>query len=477
MSMPDWVAAYKGPGKEIKEQNGRFYLYERTTVYDKEKKRAKKISGAYLGRITENGLIPKNSCLVSAEPKPDVEYGASKLLFDMSGDIRAELQKRFPECWRYIYVLALLRIVSMEPFKRLHEGYVRSFLSVELPGLDLSSKAMSGFLAALGDRRPAMVDFMKGFVSGTEYILFNGTRIPSHSDNMLNAKQGYCHTPDYSPQVNLMYAFSLKPEAAPVYYRTFAGNICDVSSFREAVAESGVKDMVVIADKGFGSDYNFKMMDSCGLKYIVPLRRNSRYFNKDRIGTRDYKGTFLFNDRPVWFFEEIIKDADGNAAGKVVTYLDKDLELREQRDYMSRIASHVDGYTEEGLFERAGKMGVLLIRTNIEADGRNVYEFYKKRAAIEESFDVLKNTLEADVSYMQKDVSFEAWAFINHISLMIIYRLYSRMKDTEMLQKFSIRDCIFYLSGIRKQLQGKEWKTTIITKKTAKVLELLGLKV
>ncbi|MCQ4765571.1 hypothetical protein NE577_16030, partial [Cloacibacillus evryensis] len=131
-----------------------------------------KISGAYLGRITENGLIPKNSCLVSAEPKPDVEYGASKLLFDMSGDIRAELQKRFPECWRYIYVLALLRIVSMEPFKRLHEGYVRSFLSVELPGLDLSSKAMSGFLAALGDRRPAMVDFMKGFVSGTEYILF-----------------------------------------------------------------------------------------------------------------------------------------------------------------------------------------------------------------------------------------------------------------------------------------------------------------
>ena len=48
-------------------------------------------------------------------------------------------------------------------------------------------QAMSGFLAVLGDRRPAMVDFMKGFVSGTEYILFDGTRIPSHSDNMLNA--------------------------------------------------------------------------------------------------------------------------------------------------------------------------------------------------------------------------------------------------------------------------------------------------
>ena len=154
MSMPDWVAAYKGPGKEIKEQNGRFYLYERTTVYDKEKKRAKKISGAYLGRITENGLIPKNSCLVSAEPKPDVEYGASKLLFDMSGDIRAELQKRFPECWRYIYVLALLRIVSMEPFKRLHEGYVRSFFLWNCRGWIFLQKLCPVFLRRLATDVP-----------------------------------------------------------------------------------------------------------------------------------------------------------------------------------------------------------------------------------------------------------------------------------------------------------------------------------
>ena len=51
------------------------------------------------------------------------------------------------------------------------------------------------------------------------------------------------------------------------------------------------------------------------------------------------------------------------------------------------------------------------------------------------------------------------------------------MKDAGMLQRFSILDCIFYLSGIRKQLQGKEWNTTIITKNTAEVLELFGLEV
>ena len=157
-----------------------------------------------------------------------------------------------------------------------------------------------------------------------------------------------------------------------------------------------------------------------------------------------------------------------------MTLTDKDLELREQRDYMKRIECGIEGYTEEGLFERAEKMGILLLRTNIDLDGKEAYELYKKRALIEDSFDLLKNKLEADRSYMQKDVSFEAWAFLNHISLMMIYRLYVRMKNADMLSKYSVRDCLFFLSGIRKQQQGKNWETTVLTRKTEKAITLLG---
>ncbi|MGE4487333.1 MAG: hypothetical protein AB7C95_05845, partial [Synergistaceae bacterium] len=98
---------------------------------------------------------------------------------------------------------------------------------------------------------------------------------------------------------------------------------------------------------------------------------------------------------------------------------------------------------------------------------------YKKRALIEDSFDLLKNTLEADRSYMQKDVSFEGWAFLNHLSQMMIYRLYVRMKDADMLSGYSVKDCLFFLSGIRKQRQGKNWETTLTTRKTDKILSLL----
>ena len=58
MTYPEWVEKYRAAGKEIKQIHGRYYLYERKTVWDKDKKQPKKISGVYLGRITENGLLP-----------------------------------------------------------------------------------------------------------------------------------------------------------------------------------------------------------------------------------------------------------------------------------------------------------------------------------------------------------------------------------------------------------------------------------
>ena len=191
MALPDWVQAFKGPGKEIKENNGKYYLYERKTVYDKEKKQAKKITGAYLGRITQDGFISKKSAIVPVTPIPDLEYGASKCLHDLSSDIRERLELLFPADWKEIYLLAVLRTIEMSPFKRVQERYLRSYLSILYPGLDFSGKALSLFLKRLGDRRPVMVEFMKAFVSGTEHIIFDGTRITTCSENMYNSKMGY----------------------------------------------------------------------------------------------------------------------------------------------------------------------------------------------------------------------------------------------------------------------------------------------
>ena len=55
---PDWVLKHKTKGTNISCIGGRYYLYEVSSVWNKEKKRAQKITKKYLGRITPEGLIP-----------------------------------------------------------------------------------------------------------------------------------------------------------------------------------------------------------------------------------------------------------------------------------------------------------------------------------------------------------------------------------------------------------------------------------
>jgi hypothetical protein len=49
----EWALKHKRPGTELRLMSGRYYLYEVSSKWNKEKKRAQKISGKILGRITE----------------------------------------------------------------------------------------------------------------------------------------------------------------------------------------------------------------------------------------------------------------------------------------------------------------------------------------------------------------------------------------------------------------------------------------
>ena len=62
MAHPEWALKFKQKGTELRCIRGKYYLYKVSSVWDKEKKRARKISGEMIGAINEtDGLIPKGS--------------------------------------------------------------------------------------------------------------------------------------------------------------------------------------------------------------------------------------------------------------------------------------------------------------------------------------------------------------------------------------------------------------------------------
>lgn len=79
MTHPEWVLKHKIPGHEIRHIRGKYYLYGYTTVWSKEKKRAKKKTTKQIGVITkEFGLIPTGMSRKGKVPK-----GESKLKIDI----------------------------------------------------------------------------------------------------------------------------------------------------------------------------------------------------------------------------------------------------------------------------------------------------------------------------------------------------------------------------------------------------------
>jgi len=297
--------------------------------------------------------------------------------------------------------------------------------------------------------------------------MFDGTNILSKSEKMDINRLGYNAHFDHDPQVNLLYAFSCEAKL-PTYYRIVAGNVRDISAFKLSISESGIKNVVVVADKGFASEANFKMLDELGIKYIMPLKRNSSLFDTTKLGTgnkANLDGYFIFNGRPIWHY----------GLGNVIVFLDSDLKAREEKKYLSNIEKNKDGYTMENFIKSQYKFGAIAMKTNTFKTPQETYSIYKERMEIEQAFDFLKNLLEQDKSYMQNEKSLETWAFINHISLILNYKIYNLLRRKELLAKFSVADFISHLKYIFKVKINNTWCLSEATKKTRDFLKKLDL--
>ena len=475
MAYPDWVEKFRQKGTNISCIRGKFYLYACSSVYDREKKRAKKITGEYLGRITEDGLIPpKRKQPQQATDSISIkEYGASETVSQFGEDICQHLRKHFLKDADKIFVIALLRVLEKCPFKRIAEAYKNSFLSEKFGPLPLSSASISDFLKKIGQDRQKIVEFLKEFISDTDHILFDGTNIISNSSKMDINRIGYNSHRIYDPQLNLLLAFS-SDKKMPNYYKLIPGNIRDVTAFKQAVIESGIKNMTVIADKGFGSAANFEMLEQNNLNYIVPLRRNNSMIDKRKLSTgnkRDFDGHFLYHDRVIWYYSYTIDYK------KIIVYIDNELRNAEEKDYAIRMDKKLEGYTEEGFLEKQYDFGSLAICTNLLSTPDDIYSIYKSRNEIEQTFDYLKNLLDQDTICVQSQQAAEAWALINQISLMLVYKIHNILREHKLTKKFSVEDFISHLKYIRKTKINGVWHTGEMTKATQTLLQKLELNI
>ena len=472
---PDWVEKHRGEGKEIKMIGGRYYLtsYEYRMVDG----RRKKVSTGTLGTIKPEGLIPscKKGQTIRSQVTAPLEYGASFLLESLGNDILSNLNMTFSsKLSDQIFEMAKIGLVSPSPFKRMDLIYSNSYDSRLRPNLPLSSSTITSVLNEIGSNRKAQLNFMRKYYDGTEFIIFDGIRLVSHS----LGEKGYNHCNIDDPQMNLQYCFSLRPEKKPIYFKSFTGDKTDISILKTCIQESGLSNMIFIADKGYYSASNAEELTKNGISYIMPIKRSDKridYTSIDLSSMDGFDGFFSFQSRPIFYktIQRTLKTGandtdvaseteDPKHSETIILYFDQKMRGKEIMDSTCGKDGTIDDLKER----KFQSMGTIALATTIkeEKTPKEIYEIYKERELIEDANDAYKNVMRKNASYLQNTNSYYGWLFINHITLLLYYRVYNKIKEKGMTSKYSVADVIEQAKRITIQEIAKEHIIEIGTK-------------
>ncbi|MDR1896171.1 MAG: transposase [Prevotellaceae bacterium] len=475
---PEWVTNYRKPGTEIRKFKDRYYVYAVKGFYDKERKKSRKKTIGFLGTVSESEgfveaktkKVPRSYKSVDVKNISTREYGLGAFICSCS-DIIEPLKMYFSRQWEWMLVALYCRLLHTSPLKNMGYYYKKSYLSEELD-ISVTPSAISSMLKDIGVNRIPMTDYMNE-LSGNKnqsMTLIDATSIISYSENLSKVNIGFSKQHNYEPLFNLLYFYS--PESyLPSCYRLFNGNIKDVTMMSTAIKESGYKNTVIIADKGFYSENNLDLLEQEKLQYIIPLKRNSKLIDYKRYEhLTQSKNHFLFEGRVIYY--------DSYPAEKnrtVYLFVDEQMMIKEKRDYIMRIEKGSAGYTPEEFVKKIPGFGSFSAITAMQTEAKTLFLAYKSRVYVEVLFDGVKNILGNDYTYMQNDDALEGWMFINHLALLVHHKIYALLKQNDLIDKYSARDFIEYLAGVRKVKINEEWIVEPIVQEQKKLLQKLNI--
>ena len=93
----------------MKQKGNSHYLYKDTTLWDREKKKKVRVS-KHIGRIDEHGLVERKR-------RPINEFDISEFLLFVSEDFVTEQKRHFPNHWKEILEMSMVRAQEPGPMK------------------------------------------------------------------------------------------------------------------------------------------------------------------------------------------------------------------------------------------------------------------------------------------------------------------------------------------------------------------------
>ena len=373
--------------------------------------------------VTRNGIVKKEDV---TGIRSGYEYGNIALLYGIAEKtILPVLKEVFPYLYGRIINYVILMEIQPLPMKSIRYLYEKTYLS-RISDESMSPASISGMLSSLPWDQSIRV--MKRLTENGEYILMDSTAVFSRSENVPFLELGHNSKSVHIPQINIMMLFSAT-RTMPTFVRILQGSIRDVSAMSETIDMAGVEKCVIVADRGFFSADNIKALKKNHLSYIIPLRRNSSLIPEPE----HFMNVFLYDGKPVKYWK---------SENDLYIFEDPILKSEEEKDFLLRIEENKRSRKQYD--ENEINFGKLYLLSDLNDEPERIYRLYKQREYVEYAFNVYKNDLEADRSYLRDDHMLFTYMFLNLLSLYLHFQILNMIEG-----KYSVRDVLLILSRIK----------------------------
>jgi len=222
--------------------------------------------------------------------------------------------------------------------------------------------------------------------------------------------------------------------------------------------------VTVVVDRGMASYDLIPVFKEKHMSYILPLKRNFKVIDY----SMELNEFFVYRRRSIKWCKKKLED-------KVFLYLFEDVKLRseEENTFISQVVS--GSKKREDLKQEGIKFGKIAILSDLNIDGEKVYLMYKQREYVECAFDVLKNPLESDKTYLGDDDAVRGYFFVSFVALYLYYALMNKLREKELLKKISVRELLLEFSKVYVVTDGRREIISEIPKKVEELAKKIEI--
>jgi len=524
---------------QTNKQTGITYAYESMSYWDKDKKqsRAKRKCIGRVDPVTRE-IIPtrKKVATDTARENPPQRgpvsitavarcfYGAT-YLFDAIGEklgLIADLKKCFPDRYRQILSLAYYLILEdKNPLSRFPKW---SALHRHPHGKDIPSQRSSELFASISEEERENFFRLQGKRRiEQEYWAYDTTSVSSYSKCLKQVRYGRNKDFEPLPQINLAMLFG-EESNLPFYYRKLAGNIPDVKTIKNLLADMdflGYDKVKLVMDRGFYSEANINALYKNHLKFLIAAKVSLKFIQRELAPLRDsirtwtnysqkydlyaystpiswaysqerpYKGDVLKGERRMYLHlyynaEKAVEDERN--LNTLLGTLQEELENgRRNPEHEKQYAKYFQVRTtpargtkvtanDEVIEEAKKNYGYFVLLSNEVRDPIKALEIYRNKDLVEKAFGNLKERLNFSRTSVSSDRSLDGKLFVEFIALIYLSYIKKKMQDKDLFRKYTLQGLLDELDVIECFEQpGRELRVGEVTKLQAELYEAMEI--